>query len=204
MMRRHVWRTGLLLAACWLLPAAGHAADTFFVNVRVIAATHRRLDQQIDRGAFRADLFYRLNVFPLRVPPLRERADDIPLLIWHYIEQFAARFKKPIEDVAHADMVGLQRYSWPGNIRELRNAVERAMILATGPKLRIPVPTPLLRSGVPSQRLADVQKKHIRDVLEASRWRVRGTGGAAERLGLPPTTLETRMTKLGLTRPGVR
>ena len=137
------------------------------------------------------------------MPPLRERTEDIPLLIWHFIEQFSATFGKSIEEVPKDNMAALQRYSWPGNIRELRNAVERAMILASGRALRIPVPTPLRLASLPSQRLIDVQKDHIRNVLEISRWRVRGVGGAAERLGLLPTTLETRMAKLGLRRPGV-
>ena len=139
----------------------------------------------------------------MRVPPLRERTEDIPLLIWHFIEQFSATFGKSIEEVPKDNMAALQRYSWPGNIRELRNAVERAMILASGRALRIPVPTPLRLASLRSQRLIDVQKDHIRNVLEISRWRVRGVGGAAERLGLLPTTLETRMAKLGLRRPGV-
>ena len=172
------------------------------INTRVIAATHRSLEENIADGSFRADLFYRLNVFPLRAPPLRERVEDIPALVWRFIEQFSATFGKPIEEVPPDNMAALQRYSWPGNIRELRNAVERAMIQASGPHLRIAVPTPLSLAALRSQRLDDVQKDHIRNVLEMTRWRVRGTGGAAERLGLRPTTLETRMMRLGLSRPG--
>jgi transcriptional regulator with GAF, ATPase, and Fis domain len=171
------------------------------INTRVIAATHRSLEQRLADGSFRADLFYRLNVFPLRVPPLRERAEDIPALIWGFIEEFSAAFGKSIEDVSDDNMAALQRYSWPGNVRELRNAVERAMIQASGPRVRIPVPTPLSVAALRSQRLVDVQKEHIRKVLETSGWRVRGAGGAAERLGLRPTTLETRMMRLGLSRP---
>ena len=150
---------------------------------------------------FRADLFYRLNVFPLRVPPLRERADDIPLLVWRFIDEFSKTFGKHIAEVPAENMAALQRYSWPGNIRELRNAVERAMILTTGARLTIPIPTPLSVARLPSLRLVDIQKDHIRRVLETSGWRVRGLGGAADRLGLRPTTLETRMAKLGLSRP---
>ena len=171
------------------------------VDTRIIAATHRSLEQRIDEGGFRADLFYRLNVFPLRVPPLRERAEDIPLLVWRFIEEFSAAFGKRIEEVPAENMAALQRYGWPGNIRELRNAVERAMILASGPRLTVPIPTPLSVARLRSLRLVDVQKDHIRQVLETSRWRVRGSGGAAVRLGLRPTTLETRMAKLGLSRP---
>ena len=171
------------------------------VDTRIIAATHRSLEQRIGEGAFRADLFYRLNVFPLRVPPLRERAEDIPLLVWRFIEEFSATFGKRIEEVPAENMAALQRYAWPGNIRELRNAVERAMILANGPRLTVAIPTPLSVARLRSLRLVDVQKDHIRQVLETAGWRVRGSGGAAVRLGLRPTTLETRMAKLGLSRP---
>ena len=110
------------------------------VDTRIIAATHRSLEQRIAEGGFRADLFYRLNVFPLRVPPLRERAEDIPLLVWRFIEEFSATFGKRIEEVPAENMAALQRYAWPGNIRELRNAVERAMILANGPRLTVADP----------------------------------------------------------------
>ena len=171
------------------------------INTRVIAATHRSLEQRIEEGVFRPDLFYRLNVFPLRVPPLRERAEDIPLLAWRFIEEFSRTFGKQIEEVPPDNMAALQRYSWPGNIRELRNAVERAMILARGPRLTIAIPTPLSVARLASLRLVDVQKDHIRKVLETSGWRVGGIDGAADRLGLRPTTLETRMAKLGLSRP---
>jgi formate hydrogenlyase transcriptional activator len=170
------------------------------IDARIIAATHRRLEDRIADGSFRSDLFYRLNVFPLHIPALRERADDIPLLVWRFIEQFAVRFGKRIEEVPAQNMAALQCYAWPGNIRELRNAVERAMILASGPRLTIAIPPPLSGSG-PSLRLADVQRDHIRHVLDEAGWRVRGATGAAVRLGLRPTTLETRMAKLGLTRP---
>jgi transcriptional regulator with GAF, ATPase, and Fis domain len=138
------------------------SVESIKINTRVIAATHRSLEQRIAEGAFRADLFYRLNVFPLRVPPLRERSEDIPLLIWRFIEQFSATFRKSIEEVPRANMAALQRYSWPGNIRELRNAVERAMILARGKILRIPVPVPLRLGCRSSERLIDVQKDHMR------------------------------------------
>jgi len=169
------------------------------INTRIIAATNRNLEPRIAEGRFRADLFYRLNVFPIRVPSLRERAEDIPLLVWRFIEEFAPRFGKQIEEVPLENMAALQRHTWPGNIRELRNAVERAMILARGPRLTIPVPITAAHAG--TGRLVDVQRDHIRKVLEMANWRVRGTGGAADRLGLRPTTLETRMAKLGLARP---
>ncbi len=171
------------------------------VDTRVVAATHRNLEQRIAEGTFREDLFYRLNVFPIRVPPLRERIEDIPLLIWRFVSEFGKVFGKRIETIARENLAALQRYAWPGNIRELRNVVERAMIVATGTRLTIAVPTSASVSGRQSEKLADVQRLHIRSVLEMTRWRVRGIGGAADRLGLPPTTLETRMHKLGLRRP---
>jgi len=172
------------------------------INTRIIAATNRCLERRVADGLFRMDLFYRLNVFPIRVPSLRERPEDIPLLVWRFIEEFSPRFGKAILDVPAETIGALQRHAWPGNIRELRNAVERAMILATGPRLSIPIPSPLAAAVHTSpRRLIDVQRDHIRKILEGANWRVRGTGGAADRLGLRPTTLETRMAKLGLTRP---
>jgi formate hydrogenlyase transcriptional activator len=171
------------------------------INTRIIAATHRRLEQRIAEGVFRADLFYRLNVFPIRVPSLRDRLEDIPLLIWRFVEEFSVAFGKRIAEIAPESLAALQRHSWPGNIRELRNVVERAMIVATGPRLILPTPAPLSIARARSLRLTDIQKDHIRRVLEGAKWRVRGAGGAADVLGLRPTTLETRMAKLGLTRP---
>jgi transcriptional regulator with GAF, ATPase, and Fis domain len=171
------------------------------VNVRVIAATHRSLEERVSEGQFRDDLFYRLNVFPIVVPPLRERLEDIPALVWYFVESFAASFGKRITSIAPGNLASLQQYSWPGNIRELRNAVERAMVVASGPQLQIPVPSPAPAAGTRSLKLIEVQKDHIRSVLESVNWRIRGSGGAAERLGLPPTTLETRMARLGLVRP---
>jgi transcriptional regulator with GAF, ATPase, and Fis domain len=172
------------------------------VDVRIIAATHRNLEQRIREDAFREDLFYRLNVFPIQVPALRDRAEDIPLLVWRFVDEFSKAFGKQIDAIPRENMLTLQQYSWPGNIRELRNVVERAMIVATGNRLTIDLPT---ASGSAkkssSARLQDVEKDHIRGVLESTMWRIRGQGGAAERLGLRPTTLESRMAKLGLSRP---
>jgi transcriptional regulator with GAF, ATPase, and Fis domain len=177
------------------------SAQAIRVDTRVIAATHRNLEQGIAAGTFREDLFYRLNVFPIQVPPLRERVDDIPLLVWRFVEEFSTRFGKHVEVISSENMAALQQYSWPGNIRELRNVVERAMILATGPRLTIILPAASAAARQRSTTLADVTKEHIRGVLESAGWRIRGPGGAAERLGLKPTTLETRMAKLGLNRP---
>jgi PAS domain S-box-containing protein len=171
------------------------------VDARIVAATHRNLEQRIAEGTFREDLFYRLNVFPIVVPPLRERVDDIPVLVSHFIDQFSSSSHRRFESIPDDNMAALQSYTWPGNIRELRNVVERAVILATGTKLKIPTPEPAAgASGSASSRLEDIERDHIRRVLEATAWRIRGAGGAADRLGLAPTTLESRMAKLGLTR----
>ena len=171
------------------------------VDTRIIAATHRDLEQKIVEGSFREDLFYRLNVFPIQVPPLRERAEDIPLLVWRFVEEFSNAFGKRIDVIPRDNMAMLQQYTWPGNIRELRNVVERAMIVASGPRLTLALPTSTTAATKRSVKLFDVEKEHIRGVLESTGWRVRGAGGAAERLGLRPTTLETRLAKLGLKRP---
>jgi len=173
------------------------------VDVRIIAATHRNLEERIAGETFREDLFYRLNVFPIQVPPLRDRAEDIPLLVWRFVTEFAQSFGKRIDTIRKGDMAALQQYGWPGNIRELRNVVERAMIVATGTELTIALPAASGSAGAGkhSLRMADVEREHVRSVLESSHWRVRGSGGAAERLGLRPTTLETRMIKMGLNRP---
>jgi formate hydrogenlyase transcriptional activator len=168
------------------------------VDVRIIAATNRNLEEAVKEHAFREDLFYRLNVFPIAVPPLRERVEDIPALAWTFVAELSTRFGKTIEGISSGSLLQLRRYPWPGNVRELRNLVEREMIRATGPILSPAVPSASPR-GL-SERLVDVQIEHIRSVLESCRWRIRGVGGAAERLGLKPTTLETRMEKLGIAR----
>jgi transcriptional regulator with GAF, ATPase, and Fis domain len=170
------------------------------VDVRIIAATHRNLEVRVAEQRFREDLFYRLNVFPIWIPSLRERQEDIPHLVWQFVEEFSRSLGKHIEAVAPESMAALRKYPWPGNIRELRNVVERAMIVATGPRLVVAVPAARAVQR-PRLRLADVQRDHIHSVLESVGWRIRGAGGAADRLGLRPTTLETRMAKLGLVRP---
>jgi PAS domain S-box-containing protein len=171
------------------------------VDVRIIAATHRNLDKRIADGAFREDLFYRLNVFPIVVPPLRERTEDIPLLVWRFVDEFSKAFGKRIEAISREDMAVLQAYSWPGNIRELRNVVERAMIVSTSTQLSLPLPSLSRPAGKRSLKLHDVEKDHILSVLDSSSWRIRGAAGAANVLGLKPTTLEARMAKLGIVRP---
>jgi formate hydrogenlyase transcriptional activator len=171
------------------------------VDVRIIAATHRNLEQRIADDAFRQDLYYRLNVFPIQVPPLRLRTEDIPLLVWRFVDELSKSFGKRIDAISRQSMAALQQYPWPGNIRELRNVVERAMIVAVGHHLTIALPAGPRSAGRRSDKLADVEKEHVLNVVEGCRWRIRGVDGAAERLGLRPTTLETRMAKLGITRP---
>jgi formate hydrogenlyase transcriptional activator len=170
------------------------------IDTRIVAATHHDLERGIADGSFREDLFYRLNVFPIRLPPLRERDEDIPTLVWRFVNECACCSKR-IAAIPAQNMTALRGYSWPGNVRQLRNAVERAMILATGPELTIPVPNTTSLAPNCSTKLVDVQKIHIRAALERAGWRIRGVGGAADRLGLRPTTLESRMAKLGLFRP---
>ncbi len=169
------------------------------IDTRIIAATHRDLEKRIQADAFREDLYYRLNVFPIRVPPLRERVEDIPMLVGRFVEDFSKAFGKRIESIPKDNIEELQRYPWPGNVRELRNLVERAVINARGPRLTVALPTG--SSTRHSVRLADVEREHVRSVLDSTGWRIRGVGGAADQLGLKATTLETRMLKLGLHRP---
>ncbi len=186
------------------------SSKTRTVDARVIAATNRDLDRLIEQGAFRADLYYRLGVFPIRIPPLRERRSDIPLLACFFITLLQSRFGKNFENVSTPSMEALTAYDWPGNVRELRNIIERAMILSPGTKLEIGREFQLARRFTNTsdhtqvdegEKLAEVERAHIVSVLKACDWRVRGKGGAAERLGLKRTTLQSRMKKLGIQRP---
>ncbi len=170
-------------------------------DVRIIAATNKDLEKAIREGKFREDLYYRLNVFPVTIPPLRDRREDIPLLTWAFLEEFAVTLGKHVDAISHSDMDTLVRYSWPGNVRELRNVIERAMILATDSKLRVEIPNGPNGKSVQSFNMEDVERKHFLSVLDMTGWRVRGKGGAAEILGLKPTTLTSRMAKLGIRRP---
>ena len=171
------------------------------INVRIIAASNRDLERAVAEGTFREDLYYRLNVFPILVPPLRERPDDIPILTWSFVDEFAKALGKRIESIPKEQLLALQRYAWPGNVRELRNVIERAVIVSTGPRLIVEPPRARFNAARRSVRLADVERDHIRAVLEKAGWRVRGHGGAAELLGLKPSTLEGRMAKLEIRRP---
>jgi formate hydrogenlyase transcriptional activator len=172
------------------------------VDVRIIAATNRNLEQMVAEGRFREDLYYRLHVFPIEIPPLRERPEDVGPLASQFVCNFAKSLGKSIDPISHESIEALRRYHWPGNVRELRNVIERAVILARGSQLTIPMPQPVASHKLQrSQTLKMVQIEHIRATLQSTNWRIRGAGGAAEQLGLKPTTLETRMAKLGVTRP---
>jgi len=175
------------------------------VNVRVIAATNRDLAKAVAEGRFRADLFYRLNVFPIQLPPLRERREDIPLLAKYFAAKYAAQVGKAIETVPRKALNALTAYHWPGNVRELQNVIERAVLLTRGSDLELgdwfrqPTDSP----EVPAvATLAELQRAHIVKVLELTGWRVSGEGGAARILGLKPTTLHARMAKLRIHRNG--
>lgn len=179
------------------------------VDVRIIAATNSNLESRIKARRFRQDLYYRLNVFPILVPPLRERRADVPQLVWAFIREFEKTMGKRIETVPAEAMEAMQRYDWPGNVRELRNYIERAMITSQGPTLNTGLALESsARTGAGAgnaesefRDLAEMERDYIRDVLQSTSWRVRGDGGAAEILGLKPTTLEWRMKKLNIRRP---
>jgi formate hydrogenlyase transcriptional activator len=176
-------------------------------DVRIIAATHRDLEAAMRAGTFRDDLYYRLNVFPITLPPLRERRADIPSLVWFIIGRRQAILCKKITRIPRAVMDALQAYPWPGNVRELENVVERALILTSGSTLhlddsfRVADPRTAAARDGGAQRLDRVERAHILQVLAACRWRINGPGNAAEQLGLHPNTLRFRMGKLGITRP---
>jgi PAS domain S-box-containing protein len=187
---------------------------TISANVRVIAASNRDMERMVEERRFREDLFYRLNVFPIRLPPLRERAEDIPLLTWSFVRELGRAMGRTITTIPRATMEALLRYPWPGNIRELRNVIERAMILTQGPALQvelpilstatIPAPANSMATPAPSNglKLDEIERSHILAVLHKTGWRVSGKNGAAVILGLKPTTLESRMAKLGIRREG--
>jgi formate hydrogenlyase transcriptional activator len=176
------------------------------VDVRIVAATHRDLEGMILKGLFRSDLYYRLNVFPISIPPLRERPEDIPLLVHHFVAGAARKMNKTINTVTSGTMEALVEYRWPGNIRELENVIERAVILSAGPRLHVPLGD--LRSRImpgrgheKPQTMAEVEREHIRATLKETRWILSGPRGAATRLGMNRSTLYFRMKKLGIVRP---
>jgi formate hydrogenlyase transcriptional activator len=171
---------------------------TIQVNVRVIAATNRDLTEELRSGRFRKDLFYRLNVFPIRVPPLRERAEDIPLLVWAFLKEFSSRMGKKITQVPRQTMEALQSHPWPGNVRELRNIIERAAIVTSGDTLRVPMFLDADLGAQQDQTLTSSEREHILESLKKTGWHIKGPRGAATMLGLNPSTLYSRMQKLGI------
>ena len=192
---------------------------TLRTDARLIAATNRDLSAHVDEQKFRQDLFYRLNVFPIIVPPLRQRREDIPMLVRHFAQQFARRMKKNVENIPTETMEALTRYDWPGNIRELQNLIERAVILSNGATLDVPVDAlngrrtaapeatfsgATERALVADHTLAEADRRHIIAALERTNWVIAGPGGAAARLGIKRSTLQFRMRKLGIVRPAMR
>jgi formate hydrogenlyase transcriptional activator len=176
------------------------------VDVRVVSATHRDLEQMILEKQFRSDLYYRLNVFPIFIPPLRERPKDIPLLVQHFVREAARRMNKTVHTVPTETMAALTQYHWPGNIRELENVIERAVILSPGSVLHVPSwdLQSRITPGSGSEKLrtlADVEREHIRATLKETKWILSGPRGAATRLGMNRSTLYFRMKKLGIARP---
>lgn len=169
------------------------------IDVRVVAATNQDLEELVERRAFRADLFYRLNVFPIRIPPLRERLDDIPLLVNYFVKRFAERLNRPVVQVPHEVIAALKQHSWPGNVRELQNVIERAVVSARNGTLELPQARSKASTAVsPPRTLADVERAHIVSTLQATKGVIGGWNGAAARLGLPRTTLIARMQRLGI------
>jgi formate hydrogenlyase transcriptional activator len=182
------------------------SSRTLQTDARLVAATNVDLPDMIDAKRFRPDLYYRLNVFPIRVPPLRERREDIPLLVRYFARDYARRMHRNITLVPSATMEALVRYSWPGNIRELQNLIERAVILSSGRLLEIPMSelaerVPLSRKPGSDQTLEEVQRARILATLKETRWILSGPRGAASRLGINRSTLQFRMKKLGIVRP---
>ena len=181
------------------------SARTIQVNVRMIAATHRDLPAMIREQRFREDLFYRFNVFPIEVPPLRERREDIPLLVNHFVSKFSRQMRKQIQSIPHAAMELLTSCPWKGNIRELANFVERAVILTRGEELEVPMAelrasSDVSGAAISTSRFRQAECNVIVDALRAASGRIAGSGGAAERLGLKRTTLQNKIRRLGITR----
>ena len=177
----------------------GH--ETITSDSRVVAATNRDLLQAVETGEFRMDLYYRLSVFPITIPPLRDRREDIPALVWFFVKYFCEKTGKRIDTITKGTMKALQDHHWPGNVRELKNVIERAVIISPKNKLLVEIAKAPSPADDIYRALDDVQRDHIVKVLKATNWRVRGVKGAAEILNLKPSTLESRMAKLGIKRP---
>jgi formate hydrogenlyase transcriptional activator len=176
------------------------SSRTIHVDVRLIVATSRNLEAAVRDGKFREDLYYRLNVFPIHIPPLRERREDIPMLTWHFLRDLGGRMGRDIQTVKASTMNSFECYRWPGNVRELRNVIERHLITYKGPVFEAELPPMVRAFGSAEDTAEEVERNHIHRVLERTGWRIRGQGGAAQKLDLKPTTLESRMRKLGIFR----
>jgi len=177
---------------------------TIKVDVRIIAATNRELQHEVQQGNFRDDLFYRLNVFPITIPPLRKRKEDLPLLINHFINLEAKKYNRQLEQISKADMQRLIEYSWPGNVRELKNVIERSVIASEGNTLKLSwilSEANESENTVAESTLEQIEKQHIVKIMEACHWRINGENGAAEKLDMHPNTLRSKMKKLGISRP---
>lgn len=177
------------------------STKTLKVDIRLVAATNRDLSEMVAEAKFRSDLFYRLNVFPIGLPPLRERTDGIPSLVRHFTEHFGRRMGKSIDTISAETMEALVRYPWPGNVRELQNVIERAVILSPGPELHVPLDDlkcSAQQSPAGTVTLADAEREHIMGVLRETDWVVGGPRGAAARLGMKRTSLQHKMRKLGI------
>jgi chemotaxis protein methyltransferase CheR len=180
------------------------------VDVRIVAATNRSLDEEVEKGRFRSDLFYRINVFPITIPPLRQRKSDIPLLVNAFVNFFNVHYHKKVEQISESLMDDLKNYPWPGNVRQLRNIIERAVITSSESKLRLADPLPILsgnhlknqfNDAVDSDNLVtleECERRHITRALKKCKWQISGKKGAAELLDLPPSTLRSKMKKLSI------
>jgi formate hydrogenlyase transcriptional activator len=165
------------------------------------------VEQAVRKGLFRSDLFYRLNVFPVRIPPLRERRDDIPMLARHFVKKYGERHRKTVTRISSNTLKALSSYDWPGNVRELEHVIERAVIVSHGPVLTVEEldqPAHIDGATTPPRTLADAERTHIIETLGQTNWILAGTHGAAARLGMKRSTLQHRMKKLGIRRPSIR
>jgi formate hydrogenlyase transcriptional activator len=180
------------------------STKTIKVNIRLVTATNRDLTQMVSDKQFRSDLYYRLNVFPIMLPSLRERPEDIPLLVRYFAQKYSQRMDKRIETIPADALAALSKYHWPGNIRELENLIERSVILSHGPDLRVPLGELKVRNTAPSDgeaTLEAAERRHILRALQETDWVIGGVSGAAARLGMKRTTLQSRIKKLGISRP---
>jgi formate hydrogenlyase transcriptional activator len=181
------------------------SSHTVKVDVRIVATTNRDLEEEVRKGRFRQDLYYRLNVFPITVPPLRQRKEDIPLMVQAFTERYSGKLDKEITSIQDEMMKALQDYPWPGNVRELESIIERAVILCPGPVLhlmdKLEIKSAIVSSSV--RTLVEIERNQILKILSETNWRIEGKDGAAVILGIHPSTLRAKMHKLGIVRPDV-